>query len=224
MLYKIIYYIFKLFPRLKKWFWKKWYTIFANKISDPDLRFMNYGYYSNDLNIELSAEEEKDRYSIHLYHHVASQINLTGLKVLEVGSGRGGGCSYVTRYLKPSKMYGIDISHSAVDICNKIYNIENLNFMQGDSENLPFEDGVITAIILDNVIEHFYDIPKVITELVRVSEKGTIIKIITPHFSSLSSWVDPTHIHHLSYFSFDHFEKDSVSHYIGKGIKIENMV
>ena len=92
-----------------------------------------------------------------------------------------------------------------------------------EKENLPFEDGVITAIILDNVIEHFYDIPKVITELVRVSEKGTIIKIITPHFSSLSSWVDPTHIHHLSYFSFDHFEKDSVSHYIGKGIKIENI-
>ena len=110
MLYKITYYIFKQFPRLKKWFWKKWYTIFANKISDPDLRFMNYGYYSDDLNIELSAEDEKDRYSIHLYHHVASQINLTGLKVLEVGSGRGGGCSYVARYLKPSEMYGIDIS------------------------------------------------------------------------------------------------------------------
>jgi len=147
MLYKITYYIFKLFPRLKKWFWKKWYTIFANKVSDPDLRFMNYGYYSDDLNIELSAEDEKDRYSIHLYHHVASQINLTGLKVLEVGSGRGGGCSYVTRYLKPSEMYGIDISPSAVDICNKIYNIENLNFMLGDSEKLPFEDNTFDAVI-----------------------------------------------------------------------------
>ncbi len=73
--------------------------------------------------------------------------------------------------------------------------------------------------MLDNVIEHFYDIPKVINELVRVSKKGAMINIITPHFSSLSSWIDPTHFHHLSYFSFDHFEKDSVSHYMGKGIK-----
>jgi len=78
-----------------------------------------------------------------------------------------------------------------------------------ENEKLPFEDNTITAIILDNAIEHFYDIPKVINELVRVSRKGTIIKIITPHFSSLSSWIDPTHIHHLSYFSFDHFEKSS---------------
>jgi SAM-dependent methyltransferase len=92
-----------------------------------------------------------------------------------------------------------------------------------ENEKLPFKDNTITAIILDNVIEHFYDIPKVINELVRVSKKGTIIKIITPHFSSLSSWIDPTHVHHLSYFSFAHFEKDSVSHYMGKGIKIENI-
>lgn len=168
MLYKITYYIFKLFPRLKKWFWKQWYTIFANRVSDPDLRFMNYGYYSDDLNIELSAEDEEDRYSIHLYHHVASQINLTGLKVLEVGSGRGGGCSYVTRYLNPSEMYGIDISPSAVEICNKIYNIENLNFMQGDSENLPFEDNTFDAVINVESSHCYASMDKFMKEVSRV--------------------------------------------------------
>jgi len=168
MLYKITYYIFKLSPRLKKWFWKKWYTIFANKVSNPDLRFMNYGYYSDDLNIELSAEEEKDRYSIHLYHHVASQINLTGLKVLEVGSGRGGGCSYVSRYLKPSEMYGIDISPSAVDICNNIYNIDNLTFKVGDSENLPFEDNTFDAVINVESSHCYASMDKFIQEVSRV--------------------------------------------------------
>ena len=88
-----------------------------------------------------------------------------------------------------------------------------------ENEKLPFEENSITSIILDNVIEHFYDIPKVIDELVRVSQKGANIKIITPHFSSLSSWIDPTHIHHLSYFSLDHFEKQSVSHYLGKSVR-----
>jgi hypothetical protein len=89
-------------------------------------------------------------------------------------------------------------------------------------EKLPFEDNIVSAIILDNVIEHFYDLPKVINELVRVSCKGCIIKIITPHFSSLASWIDPTHIHHLSYYSFDHFEKMSVSHYVGRGVRIKD--
>jgi len=90
-----------------------------------------------------------------------------------------------------------------------------------ENEKLPFEDDSVDAIILDNVIEHFGDIPKVINELIRVSKKGCVIEIITPHFSALSSWIDPTHIHHLSYFSFDHFEKDSVSHYVGKGICVQ---
>ena len=89
MLYKIVYFIFQLFPSLKKWFWKKWYTVLANKADDPDLRFMNYGYFSEKLALTLNDEDEKDRYSIQLYHHVASQIDLTGLQVLEVGSGRG---------------------------------------------------------------------------------------------------------------------------------------
>lgn len=91
-----------------------------------------------------------------------------------------------------------------------------------ENEKLPFEDNTVEDIILDNVIEHFQDIPTVINELVRVSSKGAVIKIITPHFSSLDSWMDPTHVHHLSYFSFDHFELDSVSHYVGKGVKVKN--
>jgi len=90
-----------------------------------------------------------------------------------------------------------------------------------ENEKLPIDDNIVTDIILDNVIEHFNDIPKVINELIRVSKNGALIKIITPHFSSLSSWIDPTHRHHLSYFSFDHFEKESASHYVGKGITIE---
>ncbi len=91
-----------------------------------------------------------------------------------------------------------------------------------ENEKLPFEDSSVDAIMMDNVIEHIGDIPKVINELIRVSRKGCVIEIITPHFSALSSWIDPTHIHHLSYFSFDHFEKDSVSHYVGKGIIVQN--
>ena len=89
-------------------------------------------------------------------------------------------------------------------------------------EELPFEDSSVDAIMMDNAIEHFKDIPKVINELVRVSKKGCVIEIITPHFSALSSWIDPTHIHHLSYFSFDHFEKSNVSHYVGNGISVKN--
>ena len=168
MLYKIAYYFFKLFPKLKKFFWKKWYIIFANKVSNPDLRFMNYGYFSDDLNLDLKSEDEKDRYSIHLYYHVASQINLEGLKVLEVGSGRGGGCSYISRYLNPSEIFGIDISPSSIDICNNIYNIDNLTFKVGDSENLPFDDNTFDAVINVESSHCYASMDKFIQEVSRV--------------------------------------------------------
>ena len=147
MLYKIVFYIFDIFPKLRKWFWKKWYTIFAQKVSSPDLKFMNYGYFSSDLNLNLNPEDEKDRYTIQLYHHVASQIDLNGLKTLEVGSGRGGGAVYIIKYLNPSKMEGIDISPSAIKFCKKNYNHNNLTFKFGDSEEMPFEENTFDAVI-----------------------------------------------------------------------------
>ena len=77
---------------------------------------MNYGYFSSELNLNLNPEDEKDRYFIQLYHHVTSPLDLKGLKVLEVGSGRGGGSSYISNYLNPTEIYGIDISPTAVEI------------------------------------------------------------------------------------------------------------
>jgi SAM-dependent methyltransferase len=73
--------------------------------------------------------------------------------------------------------------------------------------SLPFRDSSIEQAHLDNVIEHVADIALLMRELVRVSKPGGALTIITPHFSSLASWRDPTHRYHLSYFSMDHFER-----------------
>lgn len=85
---------------------------------------------------------------------------------------------------------------------------------------LPFADNSVDCYCLDNVIEHVRDIPALMAELVRCGKPGSRITIITPHFTSLSSWRDPTHVHHLSFFSFDHFSKPSVAHYMGGGVRI----
>ena len=145
MLYKFFYYVFSLFPSFKRFFWKKWYTIFANKVHD--IKFMNYGYSSEDLNLVLKDEDICDRYPIYLYHHVSSQVDLENKRVLEIGSGRGGGASYVARYMNPSVIIGLDISNSAVKDCNEKYKSQNLSFTVGDSEKLPFDDNTFDAII-----------------------------------------------------------------------------
>lgn len=85
---------------------------------------------------------------------------------------------------------------------------------------LPFASGSVEEVMMDNVIEHIPDIPALLQELVRIAQSKARVTIITPHFTSLSSWKDPTHVHHLSFFSFDHFEKRSASHYMGSGVKV----
>lgn len=85
---------------------------------------------------------------------------------------------------------------------------------------LPFGEGTVDEFLLDNVIEHVPDLPALMRELVRAARPGARITVITPHFTSASSWRDPTHVHHLSVFSLDHFAKDSVRHYMGGGVAV----
>ena len=64
-----------------------------------------------------------------------------------MGSGRGGGAAYIAQNLHPAHMTGIDISKTAVELCNSIYNIDNINFAVGDSENMPFDNEQFDAVI-----------------------------------------------------------------------------
>ena len=111
---------------------------------------MNYGYapLADQHNvINLSAEDEYYRYYMQLYDHVANAVDLRGLKVLEVGSGRGGGADYIKRYLKPESMVGLDISENAVSFCNQKYDLEGLSFERGNAESLPFPDNSFDVVI-----------------------------------------------------------------------------
>ncbi|MCH7663292.1 MAG: class I SAM-dependent methyltransferase [Chloroflexi bacterium] len=129
---------------------KVFYQALSQILGGADIVFFNYGFDDLDhgANLpDLEHDDEPDRYYIQLYHHVASQIVLRGLKVLEVGSGRGGGASYVARYFKPKEMMGIDYSTGAVKFCNEYYSVDSLSFFQGNAESLQFQDDSFDAII-----------------------------------------------------------------------------
>jgi SAM-dependent methyltransferase len=137
-------------PLFRRFMMRSWYEMLVVLDRDRDLTFMNYGYsgLSPTANeITLNGEEQADRYGIQLYHHVAGAIDLRGKDVVEVGSGRGGGASYISRYLKPGSMVGIDFSKKAIEFCENYYSINGLSFSQGDAENLPLADGTVDVVI-----------------------------------------------------------------------------
>jgi len=86
---------------------------------------------------------------------------------------------------------------------------------------LPFRDDCVEAAHLDNVIEHVGDVLALLIEISRVCRDGARVTIVTPHFTSWDSWRDPTHRHHLSYFSMDHFASSWIGRYGGCRLVVE---
>ena len=116
------------FAPIKRVLWKQWYEFLARSYRKSDWTFMNYGYAPvvKSHALALDASDEPDRYCIQLYHFVASSIDLKGIQVLEVGSGRGGGASYIKRYLGPAAVTGVDFSANAVEFCRQQHQVDGL--------------------------------------------------------------------------------------------------
>ena len=171
MLKRAILIILNLSPSSKKWFWEKWYDIFARKARNKNLRLMNYGYHAPEFDLNFLEEDSIERYPIQLYHFVTSHADIKGKKVLEVGSGRGGGAFYMARYLSPLSITGVDISSEAVALCSKFYDLPNLNFICADSESLPFPDNSFDVLVNVESSHCYGDVPKFLNESYRVLKK-----------------------------------------------------
>ena len=172
MIQKALIWFIHLGPKTKRWFWRIWYNLFAKKSYGHDFCFMNYGYYDKNLSIKLEPQDENERYPAQLYHHTANQESLSDKNVLEVGSGRGGGASYVCRYLHPKSIVGIDISKEAVSLCSSKHKNEKLSFSVGDSEKIPFENNSFDAVINVESSHCYGNIPLFLSEVKRILNPG----------------------------------------------------
>jgi ubiquinone/menaquinone biosynthesis C-methylase UbiE len=161
------------FPWLRRQLWRWWYNRLAVRHQDGDWTFMNYGFKPAANELPLEAVDEPDRLCIQLYRHVAAATELLGRDVLEVGSGRGGGASFLARYHRPARMTGVDFSPQAVALCAKRHaGIANLAFRQGDAEALPFPDTSFDVVINVESSHCYGHIDQFFAEAARVLRPG----------------------------------------------------
>jgi SAM-dependent methyltransferase len=126
-------------------FMRPWYTAIDRADVEGILHFMNYGYLDETETITLQERDEQERYPIQLYHHTASCVDLEGKDLLEIGCGRGGGLSYLFRYLKPASAHGVDLNGYAIRFCARSY--PGIRFDVMDAQNLAFADDSFDAVI-----------------------------------------------------------------------------
>lgn len=158
--------------KLRSIFFKIWYWYISTVDKNAEVIFMNYGYSSNNQKLILGQEVEKNRYSVQLYHHTATGIDLTGKTILEVGCGRGGGLSYINRYLSPNKVTGVDINKKAIEFCNKNYKENNNTFLQANAQKLPFKDNSFDVVINVESSHRYPQFDLFIKEVYRVLKPG----------------------------------------------------
>ncbi|HAN78682.1 MAG TPA: class I SAM-dependent methyltransferase [Bacteroidales bacterium] len=139
--------ISKLKKRISNVFFKNWYSYISKIDKQAEVIFMNYGYSEPNNPLALEPHDEPNRYSIQLYHHVSKWGELHGKDVLEVGSGRGGGLSFVHRHFKPKTATGLELNDKAIEFCKNHYKHPNLNFVQGNAEKICFEDNSFDSVL-----------------------------------------------------------------------------
>lgn len=158
---------------IRKAIWRLWYPFLTRRLRGDEVLFLNYAFDSEPpVALPLAAEDEPNRASIQLYHHVASQVELRGKNVLEVSCGHGGGASWITRTMQPASYTGLDLNPTGIRFCQQRHAVPGLSFMQGDAQKLPFADASFDAVINVEASHCYPDFPRFLREVARVLRPG----------------------------------------------------
>jgi ubiquinone/menaquinone biosynthesis C-methylase UbiE len=101
---------------------------------------------------------------------------------------------------------GRDVRPDYINLdCAKLPKVDVVHDL--NSLPLPFKDTEFDEILCSHIIEHLEYIP-LLRDLYRILKKGGRLIIFTTHFTSMTSYVDPTHIKVFTVRTFDYFAND----------------
>lgn len=130
-----------------------------------------------------------DGFSEQMYFYTLRQIptaitDYRGMRILEIGSGLGGGLNFLSRILEGAEFTGVDLSPVAVQRANSRYHrLGSVSFTCGDAECLPFEDGTFDTVLNIESSHNYPDLVAFLAEVARVLKPGG-------HFSMTDFFTD----------------------------------
>lgn len=98
-------------------------------------------------------------------------------RVLEVGVGRGRMLKMLSANGVAARCYGIDLTDSLM------HTDPSVGKTKGDARELPYRNASFNLVYSLGVIEHFPETKLAIAEHARVTSKGGLVIVTTPHLS-----------------------------------------
>ena len=128
-------------------------------------------------NIDLDSREIQELKYAAVLESFCSEYLKAGSPVLDLGCGDGRNANYLAR--RGCKIYGIDISNAAVELCKKRLAKQGLpgNFKHGTFDNIPYPDDFFDAVICIASLDHvsFQTAQESITEIGRILRTDGIV-------------------------------------------------
>lgn len=138
--------------------------------------YLNHHFDMDDLDL-VSVIDELPLWSAPFGLRLLETIKLKkNMKVLDIGCGLGFPLIELSQRLgSSSKVYGIDPWQRAIERARlkaKIYNISNVEIVEGYAEKMPFENSFFDLIVSNNGINNVDDMQQTLRECFRVGKSG----------------------------------------------------
>lgn len=94
-----------------------------------------------------------------------------GERLIDLGCGTG---AFTRRLMKYGlELFGIDISQKSIEYASRLSKGQEIKFIVGNIEQLPFPNESFDLVVLGAVLHHFLDFSKVVQETYRIlKDKG----------------------------------------------------
>src|SRR5271167_2655395 len=124
------------------------YESVAENIPQPELLFLNYGFWEPGLDDSwIASPDTRYRHHLNLVRHVLAGADLRGKAVLEIGCGRGGNCYYLSRYSEAARVVGVDLCTPNLALVRQNSELQRVEFIAGDAQQLPFADSCFDLVL-----------------------------------------------------------------------------
>jgi len=71
----------------------------------------------------------------------------------------------------------------------------------------PFRDNSVEEVYISHYLEHTKDLFAFMNEVYRICRNEAIVKILSPYYTSIRAWQDPTHTRAISEATFQYFDQ-----------------